>query len=64
MDANVVVSDDVPKEIVIHASRSKSRLIYLGASERNLTQRLWYGNPIEQVLREAPCDVAIYRGAR
>jgi nucleotide-binding universal stress UspA family protein len=34
----------------------------MGASERNLTERLFYGNPIEQVLRDATCDVAIYRG--
>lgn len=64
MDAHVVVSDDVPKEIVIAANKTKSRLIYLGASERNLTERFLYGNPIEQVLRDATCDVAIYRGVQ
>jgi nucleotide-binding universal stress UspA family protein len=62
MDAAAVVSDDVPKEIVIYANQTKSQLIYVGASERNLTQRFLYGNPVEQLLREAPCDVAIYRG--
>jgi nucleotide-binding universal stress UspA family protein len=62
VDAQVVVSDDVPKQIVIAANKTKSRLIYMGASERNLTERFFYGNPIEQVLRDATCDVAIYRG--
>jgi nucleotide-binding universal stress UspA family protein len=62
VEAQVVVSDDVPKEIVITANKTKSRLIYLGASERNLTERFFFGNPIEQVLRNATCDVAIYRG--
>jgi nucleotide-binding universal stress UspA family protein len=62
VDANVVVSDDVPKEIVIAANKTKSRLIYMGASERNLPARMLYGNPIEQVLRNATCDVAVYRG--
>ena len=62
VDANVLVSDDVPKEIVIFANKVKSRLIYMGASERNLTERFFYGNPIEQVLRDTGCDVAIYRG--
>jgi len=62
-DANVVVSDDVPKEIVIFANRMKSRLIYLGASERGLGERFFYGSPIEHVLRDTTCDVAIYRGA-
>jgi nucleotide-binding universal stress UspA family protein len=62
VDAHVVVSDDVPKEIVIAANKTKSRLIYLGASDRNLTDRFLYGNPLEQVLRDATCDVAICRG--
>ena len=62
VDAHVVVSDDVPKEIVVAANKTKSSLIYMGASERNLTERFLYGNPIEQVLRNATCDVAIYRG--
>ncbi len=62
VDGQVVVSDDVPKEIVIAANKTKSRLIYMGASEQNLTERFFYGNPIEQVLRNATCDVAIYRG--
>lgn len=62
MDAHVVVSDDVPKEIVIVANKTKSRLIYMGASKRNLTERFFYGNPVEQVLRDSTCDVAIYRG--
>lgn len=62
VDASVVVSDDMPKEVVIFANRAKSRLIYLGASERNLPQRLFYGNPIEQILRGTSCDVAVYRG--
>ena len=62
MDAQVVVSDEIPREILIAANKTKSRLIYMGASERSLPQRFLYGSPIEQVLRDATCDVAIYRG--
>lgn len=58
----VVVSDDVPKEIALAASRLRTELIYLGAPERSLPAQFAYGNPVEQVLRNAPCDVAIYRG--
>jgi nucleotide-binding universal stress UspA family protein len=61
MDALVVVSDEVHREILIAANKMKSRLIYMGASERNLSERFLYGNPIERVLRDATCDVAIYR---
>jgi nucleotide-binding universal stress UspA family protein len=60
LDQRVVLSDDVPKEIVIHANKVKSQLIFMGASERTLRERSLYGSPIEQVLRSAPCDVAIY----
>jgi nucleotide-binding universal stress UspA family protein len=62
IDTSVIVSDDVPKEIVIFANKVRSRLIYLGASERTLPQRFFYGNPTEQILRDASCDVAVYRG--
>lgn len=62
LDAFVRVSDDWAKEIVIHASQYKSQLICLGASQRTLTERFFYGNPLEQVLRNTPCDVAVYRG--
>lgn len=61
LDATVVVSDDPPKEILLLAARLKSRLVCLGASERSLPARLVYGNPIEQVLRAASSDVAVYR---
>lgn len=61
LDSSVVLSDDAPKEILVFAGKLRSRLVCLGASERSLPQRLAYGNPIEQVLREAPCDVAVYR---
>ena len=64
LDGHVVISDDVPKEIVIMAGRLRSQLIYMGASQRNLSERFFYGNPIEQVLRNTPCDVAIYHGIR
>jgi nucleotide-binding universal stress UspA family protein len=62
VDTHVVVSDDVPKEIVIQANRFKSQLVCLGASARGLRQRFLYGDPIEQVLANAPCDVAVYQG--
>jgi nucleotide-binding universal stress UspA family protein len=63
LDRTVVLSDDIPKEIVIHAGKHKSQLIYMGASTTSLRRRSVYGSPIEQVLRSAPCDVAIYGDA-
>jgi len=60
LDAIVVPSDDLPKEIIIQANKVKAEMIYMGASIRSLRPRSVYGSPIEQVLRSAPCDVAIY----
>ena len=64
LDSTVLVSDDAPKEILLHAAKHRSRLICLGASERTLPERVVYGNPIEQILRETPSDVAVYRSRR
>jgi nucleotide-binding universal stress UspA family protein len=61
LDAKVVLSDDWAKEILIHASKSRAQMILMGASDRNLPSRYFYGNKIEQILRHSPCDVGIYR---
>lgn len=61
LDSTVVLSDDTPREILLHARRHHARLICLAASKRTLPHRLVYGSPVELVLRSAPADVAIYR---
>jgi len=61
LDSSVVVSDDAPKEIRLCAGTHGSRLIGLGASRRTLPERMVFGSPIEQLLRNAPSDVAVYR---
>ncbi|MEK7820305.1 MAG: universal stress protein [Pseudomonadota bacterium] len=60
--ADVVVSDDWAHELIIAASRHKSQLILMEASRRHLAGGFFYGDPVEAVLRDAPCDVAVYRG--
>ena len=62
VDANVKVSDDWAQEVIIDANRHKSHLVLMEASWRDLSAAFLYGNPIEGVLRDTPCDVAIYRG--
>lgn len=62
LDSRVVVSDDWAHETVIAANQHKSQLICVEAARHFLTRRFFYGNPLEVVLRDAPCDVAIYRG--
>ena len=60
-DRNVVLSDDWTKEILIQAGKLNVAMILLGATERNLPSRFFYGNKIEQILRTTACDVGIYR---
>lgn len=61
LDRNVVISDDWAKEILIEASKIRAKMILLGASDRNLPSRFFYGNKLEQILRKTSCDVGIYR---
>jgi nucleotide-binding universal stress UspA family protein len=62
LDSRVVLSDDWPREILVHSSKLKARMILLGASERTLLERTIHGNSLERVLRGTPCDMGIYRG--
>jgi nucleotide-binding universal stress UspA family protein len=61
LDSSIAVSDDTIEEILVWAGKLRSRLIGLGASRRTLLERLFLGNPVERLLRDAPSDVAIYR---
>lgn len=61
LDPHVAVSSDWPSEILRHAGRTRAELLLLGSTERTLTRRFVFGNPLERALRDAVCDVAIYR---
>lgn len=62
VDANVTISDDWAHEVIIAANRYKSHMVLMEAGWKNLRTRFLYGNPLEVVLRDAPCDVGIFRG--
>ena len=70
-DARAVLSDDWAKEILIQANQLKTRIIFMGASRKSLPgnsvshffDRYIYGNPLEQILRQTPCDVGLFRAA-
>ena len=61
LDSSVLVSDDAPREMIVHAGKLRSRLICLGVPERTRDGPLAHGSTIERVLRDAPADVAVYR---
>jgi hypothetical protein len=59
IDSSVRVTDDWVVETLILASRHKSQLICLQVPPRSFKHALPLANPIERMLRDAPCDVAL-----
>jgi nucleotide-binding universal stress UspA family protein len=51
----------VSRSITIEAAHRRNDLIVMGASERSLLRSILSGNPVEQVLRETPCNLIILR---
>jgi nucleotide-binding universal stress UspA family protein len=63
IDTIVRITDDWARDTIIHASRHKSQLICVEAPPPARTARLFRADPIERLLADAPCDVALFRGA-
>ena len=51
----------VARSITTEAAFRKNDLIIMGASERGLFKSLMSGNPVEDVLRETPCNLIVFR---
>jgi nucleotide-binding universal stress UspA family protein len=51
----------IAMSITIEAFSKRHDLIIMGASERSLLSSLLKGNPVEDVLRETPCDLIILK---
>ncbi len=51
----------IARSITIEAASKRHDLIIMGASERSLLSSILKGNPVEAVLREAPCDMIIFK---
>lgn len=49
------------RNITIEAAAKRHDLIIMGASERSLLASILKGNPVENVLRETPCDLIILK---
>jgi len=51
----------IARAITIEAAHRRNDLIVMGASERGLLRSIISGNPVEDVLRETPCNLIILR---
>jgi nucleotide-binding universal stress UspA family protein len=49
------------RHITIEAAAKRFDLVIMGASERSLLRSIFRGNPVEEVLRETPCDLIILK---
>lgn len=55
------VPGSVGKTIAVEASSKRHDLIIIGASERSLLSSILKGNPVEDLLRDTPCDLIILK---
>lgn len=63
-DPHVAVSWNWSTEITRAAGRARAELVLVGATERTLARRFAFGSPLERVLDDAVCDIAIFRRAQ
>jgi len=56
-----LVPGSIWRSITIEAASKRHDLIIMGASERSLLSSFLKGNPVEDVLRETPCDLIILK---
>ena len=56
-----LIPGSTSKSITIEAAAKRHDLIIMGASERGLLSSIIKGNPVEDVLRETPCDLIILK---
>jgi len=55
----IVSGSKVRDEIISEASHHKYDLIILGTTKRNILKKVVSGNPVEEILRDTPCDVML-----
>ena len=56
-----LVSGKAARSITIEAAAKRFELVIMGASERSLLHSILQGNPVEDLLRETPCDLIILK---
>jgi len=54
---------DIGKSITVEAITRHNDLIVLGASERGVLRRLFFGNPAGDVMHQPPCNSILFRAA-
>ncbi|WP_174589928.1 universal stress protein [Methanocella conradii] len=60
----IVAARDTPRAILDLADRYQADLIVMGSSQRTVPEKVLFGNVVDRVLREAPCEVVIFSYAK
>jgi nucleotide-binding universal stress UspA family protein len=58
--AEAVTTRSIAEAIIQSAINKECDLILMGSSQRTVTEKVLFGNIVDKVLRNAPCDVAIF----
>jgi len=58
--AEIISTRSVADAIVQFATARGCDLIVMGSSQRTVTEKMLFGNIVDRVLRDAPCDVAVF----
>lgn len=61
LDTRAAVAADWPGQVLIEAARARANLLLVGSSATSVPLRFDASNPLERLVRDAPCDVAIAR---
>lgn len=55
----IVIGRNAREEIISEASYHKYDIIIVGTTMRNILKKVVSGNPVEEILRDTPCDVML-----
>lgn len=58
--SEMIYARSIPEAIVDAAKKYGSDLVVMGSSQRTATEKFFFGNVVDNVLRTAPCDVVVF----
>jgi len=62
IDRQVRIAAEWAGPVIVSAGQQRTELLCLEAPKTSLHRRFVRGDPLERIMRDAPCDVAVFRG--
>lgn len=60
----IVAARIIPEAILDLIARYQADLVVMGSSQRSMPEKVLFGNVVDRVLREAPCEVVVFSYSR